>query len=210
VAAAAFAVEWQADRASRSAPIAHHDVVPLDAQWIEGSDGRKACRRPNGNRIEKTVYIHMLVGGLKTTFAFKSMAYGIAQDFARDADKVRVTVDGEGVRVAGALWKMTSELERKNSYTRFSPCFEKLGVLGQPNGPSIDLVRVAKAARFEFKIEETKRKAERAALSAVKPTPALGRTQGSITYSSGIERPQSWADPKPTAASADPVDDPPF
>ena len=125
VAAAAFAVEWPADRGARSAPIEHHDVVPLDAQWVEGSDGRKACRRPNGNRIEKTVYIHMLVDGLKATFAFKSMAYGIAQDFARDADKVRVTVDGEVVRVAGALWKMTSELERKNPYTWYSPRFEE-------------------------------------------------------------------------------------
>ena len=28
-------------------------------------DGRKACRRPNGNRIEKTIYLHMLVGGLQ-------------------------------------------------------------------------------------------------------------------------------------------------
>ena len=196
VAAAAYAVEWPADRGSRSAPIAHHDAVPLDAQWTEGPDGRKACLRPGGARIEKTVYIHMLVGGLKTTFALKSTAYSIGQDFARDADKVRVTVDGEVVRVAGALWKMTSELERRNSYTWYSPRFEKIGVLGQPNGPSIDLVRVAKAARFEFKIEETKRRAERASISAVTPTPALGRATGSITYTSGIERPQSWVTPR--------------
>ena len=108
------------------------------------------------------------------------MAYSIAQDFARDADKVRVNVDGEVVRVCGALWKMTSELERKNSYTWCSPRFEKLGVLGQPNGPSLDQVRVAKAERFGFKLEEAKRKAERAALSAVTPTPALGRATGSI------------------------------
>ena len=92
---------------------------------------------------------------------------------------------------------MTSELERDNAYTWYSPRFEKIGVLGQPNGPSLDLVRVAKASRFEFKAEEAKRKAERASLSAVTPTPRL---VGSTTFSSGIERPQSWADPKPTAA----------
>jgi hypothetical protein len=195
VASVEYAVEWPADRGSRGAPIEHHDIVPLDAQWIVGPDGRKACLRPNGNRVEKTVYVHMLVDGFKTTIALKSMSYSIGQDFGRDADKVRVNVDGEVVRVCGALWKMTSELERKNSYTWYSPRFERLGVLGQPNGPSLDLVRMAKTLRFEFKIEETKRKAERAALAQVKPTPALGRT-GSISITSGIDRPRSWADPR--------------
>ena len=69
---------------------------------------------------------------------------------------------------------MTSELERQDGYSWFAPRFEKLAILGQLNGPSIDLVRVAKAARFEFKIEEAKRKAERASLSAVTPYAASG------------------------------------
>ena len=213
VASVEYAVEWPPDRGTRSAPIEHHDVVPLDAQWVEGSDGRKACRRPNGNRVEKTVYLHMLVDGRKTSFALKSMSYSIGQDFARDADKVRVNVDGEVVRVVGALWKMTSELERKNAYTWYSPRFEKLGVFGQTNGPSIDFVRQAKTLRFEFKLDEVKRKAERAALAKVTPTPAL--TRGSISITSGAERPRSWADPRgpeiveqrPAARAADPIDD---
>ena len=85
VAAVALAVEWPADRSARGAPIDHHDVMPLDAQWVE-FDGRRSCRRPNGNRVEKTIYCRLLVGGLQTTFAFKSGAYSIAQDFARAAD----------------------------------------------------------------------------------------------------------------------------
>lgn len=87
VAAIEYAVEWPPDRGTRSAPIEHHDVVPLDAQWVEGSDGRKACRRPNGNRIEKTIYLYVLIDGFASTFALKSMSYSIGQDFARDADK---------------------------------------------------------------------------------------------------------------------------
>ena len=102
---------------------------------------------------------------------------------------------------------MTSELERKDSYTWYSPRFEKIAALNEPDGPSLDQVRMAKALRFEFKIEEAKRKAERASLSAVTPTPRL---VGSTTFTSGIERPQSWADPKPTAGPADPSDDLPF
>jgi hypothetical protein len=189
------AVEWPPERGTRSAPVDHHDYVPLDALWLVGDDGRKSCRRPNGNRIEKTVFVHALVDGFKTTFAFKSTAYNSGQSFSRDADKARAEVDGEIVRVCVALWRMTSELERKQAYTWYGPRFTKLGALGEKNGPSLELVRMAKTMRFEFKAEEEKRKAERAALSAVKPTPAL--TRGTISITSGIERPRSWADPRP-------------
>ena len=192
---------------SRGAPIDHHDAAPLDAQWIEGPDGRKSCRRPNGNRIERTIYLHALVDGQQVTFAFARTAYNVAQAFARDADKIRVTVAGETVRICGGLWRMTSVQERDGANSWYSPRFEKLGVLGEPNGPTLDVVRAAKALRFEFKAEEAKRKAERALLSAVTPTPRL---VGSTTFTSGIERPQAWADQTPTAASADPVDDLPF
>ena len=75
VAVVSVAVEWAADRTARGAPVAHHDVMPLDAQWIEDSGGRKSCRRPNGNRIERTIYAHMVVvekeALLKTSFQFQ-------------------------------------------------------------------------------------------------------------------------------------------
>jgi hypothetical protein len=203
------AVEWTPERGSRSAPVEHHDFVPADAEWIDVG-GRKACiRSSNGNRIEKTVFVHMLVGGFKTTFSLSSTAYNIGQSFSRDADKVRVTIDDEVVRVCGALWRMTSELERnQRSQTWFAPRFEKLGVLGQPTGPTLEQVRVARDLRFEFKLEEEKRKAERAALSTVKPTPALTRGTMSITTGIGLSvGSRSWAAPKepePPAKTIDP------
>lgn len=198
-------MEWPAERGSRSAPIGAHDYAPLDAEWIDVG-GRKACLRPGGARIEKTVFAHALVNGFKTTFAFKSTAYDVGDRFGRDADKVRVEVDGEIVRVCGALYRLTSELERNpRGQTWFGPRYTKLGVLGQEAGPTLDQVRVAKAMRFEFKIEEDARKKERAALSAapLKPTPALP-PRGSISFSSGIERPRSWADPRGAAEIVDP------
>jgi hypothetical protein len=202
IASVEWAVEWLPERGSRSAPVAHHDFVPLDAEWLVGADGRKACRRPNGNRIEKTIYLHMLVGGFKTTLALKSTAYNAGKSFSGAADKVRVEVDGETVRVVGALWQLTSEVERNDrGQTWFGPRFEKLGVLGQPTGPTIEQVRIARDLRFEFKLEAEKRKEERAALSVLKPTPAL--TRGTTTFTSGIEHPRSWADPRP-AETVDP------
>jgi hypothetical protein len=197
------AVEWLPERGSKSAPVAHHDFVPLDAEWLVGADGRKACRRPNGNRIEKTVYLHMLVGGFKTTFAFKSTAYNAGKSFSSASDKVRVTIDNEVVRVVGALWQMTSEVERNDrGQTWFGPRFEKLGVLGQPNGPTLEQVRVARDLRFEFKTEEEKRKAVLSAPPS--PTPAL--TRGTTTFTTGIERPRSWADPQLATQPKPPVD----
>jgi hypothetical protein len=194
IASVEFAVEWPPERGSRSAPVAHHDFVPLDAEWLVGADGRKACRRPNGNRIEKTVYLHMLVGGFKTTFPFKSTAYNDGQSFSRATDKVRVEIDGETVRVVGAFWRMTSELERNDrGQTWFGPRFEQVGVLGQPTGPTIEQARVARDLRFEFKLEEEKRKAVLSAPPS--PTPAI--TRGTTTFTTGIERQRSWADPQP-------------
>jgi len=194
---------WPAERGSRSAPIDAHDFAPLDTEWIDVG-GRKACMRMSaGTRIEKTIFAHALVKGFKTTFAFKSTAYDIGDRFGRDADKVRVEVDGEIVRVCGALYRLTSELERNpRGQTWYGPRYTKLGIFGQEGGPTIEQVRMAKALRFEFKLEEETRKAERAALSAVRPTPAL--TRGTISITSGIERGRSWADPRPAEKTVDP------
>jgi len=192
------AVEWTPERGSRSAPVAHHDFVPLDAEWID-IGGRKACiRSSNGNRIEKTVFVHMLVDSFRTTIALASTSYSIGQTFCRDADRVRVTIDNEVVRVCGAFWLMTSELERNSrGQTWFAPRFSKLGILGQEKGPTIEQVKAARDLRFEFKIEEDARKAERATLAKV--TPTLTLTRGAISITSGLPAPQtrSWADPKP-------------
>jgi hypothetical protein len=210
------AVEWLPERGSRSAPVEHHDFVPLDAQWID-IGGRKQCLRPNGNRIERTVFVHMMVEGFKTSIALSSTAYDIGRTFSSAADKVRVTIDNEILRVCGALWLMTSELERNNrAQTWFAPRFSKLGVLGEANGPTIEQVKAARDLRFEVKAEENARKAERAALSKVTPTPMLGRAAGSTSFSTGnVERPRSWADskgpeivdPKPVEKAAHPIDD---
>ena len=197
-------VEWPADRGEKSPPIDEHDFCPVDAEWVDIGGRKFFIRLSTKTRIEKTLYVHTLVGGVKTTFAFKSLAYDIAEDFARDADKVRTEIDGDRVHMVGAFWKLTAELERKNNYTWFGPRFEplKLGAFGEANGPSLDLVRLAKSLRFEFNAEADKRKKELAALSAVRPTPAL--TRGMMSITSGIAPKDSWAAPKRPAEIVDP------
>jgi hypothetical protein len=200
-------MEWPAERGSKSAPIDAHDYSPLDMEWIDVGGKRACIRSSNNNRIEKTVFAHGLVDGFKTTFAFKSTAYDVGDRLGRDADKVRVEVDGETVRVVAAFYQLTSELDRKGAHTWYGPRFKRLGVLGQPTGPTIEQVRVARDLRFEFKLDEEKRKA----LSAVRPTPALSAPdqlrRGSTTFTSGLGpsvASRSWAAPAQPTQTIDP------
>jgi hypothetical protein len=195
------AMEWPAQRGTGTPPIVH-DFVPPAAEWlVVDASGRKACLMPNGNKIEKTVLCHALVEGLPTTFSFRSTAYQFGVNFGREADRIRVEVENEIVRVCGAFYRLTSELERnQRGEPWYGPRCTRLGVMGEANGPSLDLVRKAKAMRFEFKVEEERSKRER--LAAVTPTPPLIGNQpprGTTTYTTGLK----WSDPKPEAPKLD-------
>jgi hypothetical protein len=212
------AMEWPAERGSGSAPIAAHDFVPPDAEWVViDANGRKACiRSSNGARIEKTIFCHALAEGWPVTFSFRSTAYQVGARFGQEADRIRVKVDDQVVRVCGGMFRLYSDLERNaRGQTWYGPRCEKLGVLGEAKGPSLELVRRARDLRFEFKLELERQKKERlAAIPALQPTPALispdQRPRGTTAFTSGVQH--HWADPKlsegtPTPkASADPND----
>jgi hypothetical protein len=199
-------IGWEAQRGSKNPPVAVYDFAPLDAQWMNVG-GRKAfIRSATGNKIEKTIFAHMLVNNFRATFAFKSTAYEVGEQLGRDADKVRVEVDGETVRVVGAFYKLSSELTPPNDRgeTWWKPAFKRLAAFGEPGGPTVEQVRIARDIRFEFKTEEAARMAQ---LSAVKPTPALTRGSGSISITSGVER-RSWADPNAPGEVIEPKPEP--
>jgi len=109
-------VEWSPNRGS-SGPVAVHDFRPSDAEWVVvDTSGRKACiRSSNGNKIEKTIYMHALVEGMPITFPFKSRALRVGKRLSDDADRVRIQIDGETVRVVGAQYRLSSEPERDGS-----------------------------------------------------------------------------------------------
>jgi hypothetical protein len=193
-------VEWSPNRGS-SGPVAVHDFRPADAEWVVvDTSGRKACiRSSNCNKIEKTIYMHALVEGMPITFPFKSTALGVGKRLSDDADRVRIQIDGETVRVVGAQYRLSSEPERDGSYTWYKPTFIRLGVFGEPGGPSLELARKAKELRFKIKAEEDLKKRERlAAISAPSPTPPLlgvGQPpRGTTTFATGVR----WSDPKST------------
>ena len=138
----------------RRGPIAHHDRTPLDAVWVETPGGKK-CLRPNGNRVETTIYLHMLVNGFKATMPFKSTSLPIARAFQREADKIRMVLDGEPLRVCVAMWLLSSTFVERNGNKWWAPIIVKqLGKLGEEGGPSLELVKKARDLRFEFRAEE--------------------------------------------------------
>jgi hypothetical protein len=159
-------VEW-APRGSMAPPIEHYRM-PLDADWRDVGGGRRACiRSSTGNKCEKTIYQYALADGLRVTFSHRSTGYQIGRDFADELDRIRVTVDGQTVRVCGAKYKIFSELTPPNDRGErwYALRYTRLGILGEPGGPTDAEVRVAAAIRAELRAEETRQKEEFAALA---------------------------------------------
>ena len=160
-------VEW-APRGSMTPPITHYRM-PLDAEWRDVGGGRRACLRPNGNRCERTIYQFGLVNGFRVTFAHRSTGFKTGQELGDELDRVRVTVDGATVRVVGAKYKLFSELTPPNDRGErwYALRYTRLGVLGEPNGPTIEEVRVARDIRAELRAEEARQRQEYVALAQV-------------------------------------------
>jgi hypothetical protein len=192
-------VEW-APRGSMTPPITHYRM-PLDAEWRE-VNGRRACiRSSTGNRCERTIYQFGLVNGFRVTFVHRSTGFKTGQDLGEELARIKVPVDGAMTHVCGAKYRLYSELTPPNDRGErwYALCYTRLGVLGEPNGPTIEEVRIARDIRAELRAEEERQKQEFAALSQVKPTAALPRA-GSTTFTTGIgpaEAARSWAAPRP-------------
>jgi hypothetical protein len=197
-------MEWPLNRGA-SAPPVEHDRTPLDAQWLSiDATGRRACLRPNGNRIERTIYLNALFAGLPTTFSFRSTAYSIGDRFMAEADSLVCEVDGKPVYTCVAFFQLFSEQQKDvaKQQSWHSPRFKRLGVLGEPTGPTLEEVREARSLRIKLKLAEAENKQrlareriEAARLSMGRSAPMLDapgeRPRGSVTIESG----RHWADP---------------
>jgi hypothetical protein len=202
-------IEW-GPRGSGAPPIPHYRP-PFDAEW-RLVDGRKAYLRPNGNRVEKTLYQYALVDGFRVTFTHRSTGYQIGRDFYDELARIKVTIDSATAHMIGARYRLFSELTPPNARGErwYALRYTRLGILGEPNGPTLDEVRIARDIRNELRAEEAREKEEYVALSKVKPTPALGRAPGPAPLiTTGIERQRSWADPRsPEIVDPEPAEKP--
>jgi hypothetical protein len=179
-------LEWPAVRGTgNGGPLDRHVTMPKDANWVlDPSTGRKVCLRANGNKIEKTIYGHALIGGEPATFTFRSTAYPIGRTHANLAFHAKATIDGEEIRVIGAKWRVTSRLESNDRGRWFVPQIELSGRFGAPNGPTLAEARAAKALRIALKTG-----AEPPVLETAKtPTPAqIPRASMSVTTGKSVQ-----------------------
>jgi hypothetical protein len=170
-----------------------HDFKPPDAEWvIVGPGDRKQCLRPNGNKIEETIVGNLLADGQPILFPFRSTALKTGQNLAAETDRLRIEVDGETVRVIGALYRMTSELRRDGSKHWYVPVPTRVALFGEPGGPSLETMRLAKGLRLKIKQEIDERR--KANLTALGVTPRSRLGGPSTTFTSGLE--PRWSDPK--------------
>ena len=139
-----------------------HDTKPHNAVWHKkgkSSDGKEGLYLVDidgnpGNRIEETIYARVLVlpddGGAPfvVTQAYKSTAKSIGADMLRRTSR---KVDGKDVNPVTVKWRMTSRLERSGDDRWYAPDPQWLGRLGEPNGPTVEEVRLGAQLRKALK-----------------------------------------------------------
>jgi hypothetical protein len=150
-----FYVEWAPNRGGY---VDKHPKKPSDALWLkanESPDRKQGLWRENGNRLEDTVFAHLLVlldgrEPFGATFPFRSTALNIGLDYENRAERIKV----ENTKLGGAVvskWRMTSRIERDGDFSWYVPVLTLEGVLGQAKGPTSAEVRLAAQLRQAFK-----------------------------------------------------------
>jgi hypothetical protein len=181
-----YFLEWPAVRgAGGGGPLDRHVAMPSDANWVlDQATGRRVCLRANGNKIEKTVYGHVLIDGTPGTFVFRSTAYPIGRSHASLTSLLKVKIDDQEIRVVGAKWRVTSRLESNDLGRWFVPQIELIGKFGSPGGPTLAEVRIAKSLRIAMKTG-----GEPPALAAHKTASPAEVARGQTTSTTGPQPP---------------------
>ena len=150
---------------ARGGWVADHLEKPNDATWFErgdSPDGKAGLYRVGvddqpGNRVEETIYAHMLIlpgngdQPFTATHPFHATAVVVGRTLMN-----RVSRKAPGGEVANPVlfkWRMTTQLERNGEYTYHKPLATLLGKFGEPNGngPTIEQVRLGAQLRKAFK-----------------------------------------------------------
>ncbi len=146
---------------------------PRTAAWLkpgvlrEGfpSVTKEELYDPDGSIYERTVYVHEVIIGVGRplrrldqpicgTAFYKSTAYNVGKRFYHEQLKTtEALIGGKRVRnMTLALWEKSSEIAHgRNQCAWMAPLSRKLGVVGEPNGPSLAETTYAKSLWDAFK-----------------------------------------------------------
>jgi hypothetical protein len=144
---------WVEYGANRGSYVDTHTKKPDDADWrTDPATGRKACLRPNNNKIENTVVAHLLVDGRGVNFPFRSTALSIGREFGQRAFSLRAKLDGGDVRgYPSGKRRIATRLEKEGDFRWFLPVVTLVGKVNQTGGPTIAEWRAAMTLRKAFR-----------------------------------------------------------
>ena len=139
-----------------------HDTKPHNAVWHKkgkSSDGKEGLYLVDidgnpGNRIEETIYARVLVlpdDGGAPFVVDASLQVDRQVDRRRHAPPHVSQGRRQGCQSCPVKWRMTSRLERSGDDRWYAPDPQWLGRLGEPNGPTVEEVRLGAQLRKAFK-----------------------------------------------------------
>ena len=129
-----------------------HEEMPSDARWFdakESPDGKAGYFRDNGHAVVPTIYAKGLIaepGAAKriaVTIPFYRSGYPVGRDFAKHAQRLAVTIEGETetgeikkVSLRGppvGIWRISSEIKNNsNGRPYYVPVVTLVAKVGQP------------------------------------------------------------------------------
>jgi hypothetical protein len=144
--------EWAPDRGGL---IEMHPKRPSDAQWLKPpAVQREGDYRPNGNSVEKTLNVLMLVYGQGEPFGVffpyhGKAGFNPAYNAMARAGNTRLSGMSEG-NCAVSLIKMTAKNVNNNNHNYWVPVFDFLGKYGEKGGPSLAQLERGLTLRARF------------------------------------------------------------
>jgi hypothetical protein len=146
----------------QKAPVNEHgEKPPPGTKFYYAHQGkpRSGFYTLDGNQIVPTVNGYMLVehGGQwhPSGFRFSRSAHAIGRQLGTRAAAFTATIEGESVkRCTVGKCEMTAERKTENGRTYYVPKPTLLGVVGEPNGPTLAEYRFADRLRQAFKAGE--------------------------------------------------------
>ena len=221
-----FELSWPEFAPNRGGFVTNHPEKPASAVWLpahKSPDNKAGLFLPNGNRCEQTITVFMMiipdeedresVEPYPAVFSFRSSSLAVGRELANRASRAKVTING--VEITGptiCMWRLASRSEVRGPHRWQTPFCVPAGKLGEARGPTIEIARMAKKLRDDFKTGAVKLRSDaKPALTG----PANDDDKGSGGAGGGLEADaggslfggNGFGPPAPPPASYDGPDD---
>jgi hypothetical protein len=173
-------------------------LLPAGAHWTDNPEkpGKKMFVDASGDKIEKTMYLHIFIDGVPAVMRCAKTAFKQAEPLVAVADATRVMLGKHEVRHVGLKAHVSSTSQSGGGHTWFEPRFSKIGVYPD-KAAGLTTDQVVRAAELRVELEKgfsaSLAEAKALALQMRPPQQQIayghGRAQGTTTITSGRQQP---------------------